>query len=597
MKKILFIACVLFSSISLFAQQRSEHEALQIAKEFFGNFGKKGKVPQLSMVADKKVNSMIRRKVVSDQKTTASPSSFYVVNDKSNNCFVIVSADERLNTILGYSDNGCFDLESVPEALLSILFNYDRQYNYLLSSNYSFAKEQQARKTAVEAIEPMITTKWGQMTPFNAECPKDPDHGDGSLCATGCIATAMAQIINYHKYPAKGKGNYLYISDTHSFIGYMNYDNYTINYENLIDDLNSATDEQKAEVAKLMYACGVSIGMDYCADGSGSMDYNVPYAFINFFGYNPNTVYRNKDYYTWEEWNDIIMQDLKAGRPILYNGYNESHQGGHSFVLDGCDKDGLYHFNFGSTQDISGFLWPAPGDGYYQLNAVKQTFMGLEMGDFSYYQSMVCNISPTTVGEHEDTFYGSLFNLTQAGLSNEVYYSIVTQCYSSDANEKAIYDEKFSGEIGIGLFDMDYNYLGSMYSEPITCNSAYAYIKAVQLVTLDTSGMEEGKDYIIAPYAKSKNAAKGSFMRCKLAADIESDEYRCNRYCYYEGFTLLGFLVLSQKTVNDVCPGVGIIQADLKNDNSWYTLHGVRLDSKPTKPGIYLYQGRKIVLK
>ena len=591
-RSLLAISVFLLCSFFAFAQHRSEQSAIQVAQEFLRN---NGKTPQISIVPSQKIEALVCKRIPAARRVPAQSQSFYVVNDEANNRFVIVSADERLNTILGYSDKGCFEEKLMPDALLSIMNEYNRQYHYLLSLQDNTVKEVSAISQEVEVIKPMITTYWGQAEPFNAECPIDPDETNGTHCATGCLATAMAQVINYHKYPAKCKGNYQYKSDKHKFSCNMDFENYSINYDKLVDDLNNAKSDEKAEVAKLMHACGVSIAMDYCADGSGSKDYNIPYALIHFFGYNPNIVYRKRDYYTAEEWHKMIMDDLKAGRPVIYSGFDENGEGGHSFVLDGCDENGLYHVNLGATQDVYGYLWSGPGDGYYRLEALKPQFLGVGLGDYSYQQSMVCNISPTETGIHEDIFFAPGFNISPASLFT-YSYSIIAQCYSSDTNRKSLNGEFFSGEIGIGLFDTDYNFLNSMYSEKVNCKSADAYIKLVEEITLNTSGMEDFKNYYIAPYAKSNYSDKPTIIRGKTIADVESDEYKNTVWIYYEAYGAFGLLVAEEKRVI----GVDVESPRLANPSDrdgWFTLQGLRLDEKPNKPGVYLHQGRKVLIK
>lgn len=275
--------------------------------------------------------------------------SCYVVNDDANGRFVIVSADERLNTILGYSENGNFEPASMPDALLEIIDGYNRQYDYLLE-NESNIRQGTPVKTASKAIEPLIKSKWDQSAPYNNQCPENLGLGDGSRCATGCVATAMAQVMNYFQYPTMGNGSYSYYTASQHIYQSMDFNQLKFNWNNMLDvyDDNS-TDEQKSEVAKLMHACGVSVSMDYGTEDSegkesGAYSQNIPYALVNYFQYNPNTLFRDRNYYTESEWNSYIMQDLEAGHPILYSGQGK---GGHQFILDGSDSDGKYHFNFG----------------------------------------------------------------------------------------------------------------------------------------------------------------------------------------------------------------------------------------------------------
>lgn len=512
MKRLLFlVVCLMLGEISLFAQHRSESEAIQIAQEFFG-MGEKKKAMKLSVVPPKSVELQIKKKISPAKKVLSTTPSFYVVNDDENNRFVIVSSDERMYQILGYSSNGTFDAEKIPLVLFEILDGYDRQYDLLLNHTESIGKIK-PRRTTTPAIEPLIKTKWGQGTPYNDECPVNKRASDGSKCYSGCVATAMAQVMNYYKYPSKGIGSYAYISATQKHIQSFDFGNTTFDWGKMVNVYgNEATKEQKSEVAKLMHACGVAVSMDYgdSSDGqSGASPYDIAYAMINYFGYNPNTVFKMKDYYSSEEWNSIIMQELEAGRPMLYGGRGT---GGHRFILDGCDEKGLYHFNFGWT--VPGYsVLDGYGNGYYSLDAIRpqDVFLNIlseeevDLGNFSNEQSLVCQISPNTIGNHEDVFYATSFNISasssvKVGTSVNCWFRATN--YSSSTSSTDNKSEKFKGEVGIGLYDTSWNFIKSLYSENFSKHS-YESAWVDHDVTLDASSFNSGKQYFIAPFAKA----------------------------------------------------------------------------------------------
>ena len=532
MKKILFLFCILLSSISMFAQHRSEQEAIQIAQNFFKPATNKAR---LVAVPQKEIQVKLAKVAREERVAAAQNSCCYIINDEANNRFVIISADERMFKVLGYSDNGVFNAETAPNVLLDLIHGYNRQYDLLNKISKPTNGTISLDEGSFTEKLPMITTKWGQSEPFNALCPLDKTYSFDTLCVTGCIATAMAQIINYWEKPDVCSGGIYYYFNPYNLLGLQllsfNYNNYAINWDNLVDNYNGATDEQKAEVAKLMYACGVSVAMGYSAAGSGSMDYNIPYALKHYFGYNPNIVYRNRDYYTTKEWNSMIMEELYAGRPILYGGFNERHREGHEFIIDGCDENGLLHMNFGQALNISGYLWLGISDGYYQIDAIKPSFLGTEWGDFSYYQSMVCYITPETLGKHEDTFYADYFSLTDLGSSK--YFQLNARCYSSDAIDYFATNERFLGTVGIGLFDQDFNFVKSLYTEAVSMKSDSLYTKVLEKVELDVNSLVDNKDYYIAPYALSYGYDIPTRMRA-LPPDSNKDIDRKAVDSYYK---------------------------------------------------------------
>lgn len=506
-KLLLLIAVAMLTSIATMAQPRSEQQAIQIAQDFFAKSTKK-KAPKLSVVSQQKVTQQIRKKVAPAKKAPSQHSSCYIINDEANNRFVIVSADERMYQILGYSDNGCFETDNMPVALLEMFDGYDLQYQFLMEHSESF-EQSSPQRIPTTAIGPLIKTKWGQDTPFNDDCPTNRRASDGSRCASGCVATAMAQVMNYHQYPTSGIGTYSYTSATQRHFQSMDFSQQNFNWANMLNTYDdNCSDAQKAEVAKLMHACGISVSMDYgcSSDGqSGASPHDIAYAMINYFGYNPNTVFKMKDYYSSEEWDSIILKELEAERPILYGGRGT---GGHRFILDGCDEKGLYHFNFGWTY--------GQGNGYYSLDAIRPQDILLnilagkevDLGDFSNEQSLVCQISRDTIGSHEDVFYASSFNISassavKVGSSVNCWFRATN--YSSSTSSTDNISEKFKGEVGIGLFDTNWNYIKPLYTESFSKHSnESSWID--QDINLDASSFTSGNLYYIAPYAKANSS-------------------------------------------------------------------------------------------
>lgn len=265
-KKLLALALALIPMLG-FSQHRSESEAITVAQEFWGKGVNRAKLKAVSQKSMAKAKARAMAKATST--TSGSMQSFYVINDEARNRFVIVSSDDRLIKILGYSDNGVFNPETAPEGLIDMLNGYDAQYMFIKDKLSS--ADNVSSRASIEPIEPMIQTKWGQMTPYNNDCPQNKRATDGSKCASGCVATAMAQVMNYYKYPNVGKGIYLYQSATQGHIIMQDFSNTSFDWSKFSNTYNeSSTEEAKAEVAKLMKACGVSVSMDYGQSSDGS---------------------------------------------------------------------------------------------------------------------------------------------------------------------------------------------------------------------------------------------------------------------------------------------------------------------------------------
>lgn len=506
-----------------FSQNRSESEAIAVAQGFWGGSISRA---QLKAVPQKAIASAKARVKANGTSAADSKQSFYVINDEEHGRFVIVSSDDRLYKILGYSDNGCFDADSAPEGLLEMLGEYDAQYTSVYTALDEIPSMSSVRQS-VQAVEPLIKTKWGQAAPYNNDCPKNKRATDESKCMTGCVATAMAQVMNYYQYPNVGQGVYLYQSATQGHFLMQYFSDTTFDWSLLTDNYNeTSTDEEKSEVAKLMKACGVSVSMDYgnTKDGqSGAAPTDIPYAMINYFGYNSNVVYKNKDYYLPEEWDTMIMQELNAGRPILYGGFDSDNRNGHRFILDGCDKNGLYHFNFGWTfpglNALDGY-----GNGYYSLDVLKPTDIlmnvlageQVDLGDFSYNQSMICNISPESIGTHEDVFYSSssfyMPSSIKLGVSGNFNFSATN--YSASSSSTDISNPKFKGELGIGLYDADFKFIKDLYHE--TNESKLNHWQHVTGSFIpDAETFSEGSVFYIAPYARGEGYETTTRIRSK----------------------------------------------------------------------------------
>ncbi|MDE6085156.1 MAG: C10 family peptidase, partial [Muribaculaceae bacterium] len=270
-------------------------------------------------------------------ESSGSKDILYVFNVGSNG-FVITSADDRLPAKIGYSDSGTFDLSNMPPQLKGWLEEYASEATYFFSHEDQY-KQIDARASSRANISALLTTKWNQDAPFNNDCPID----NGGKCVTGCVATAMAQVINYHKYPTVGSGTHSYQWNGKTLT--FDYGSTNFDFANMLDSYDSgATQVQNAAVAQLMYACGVSINMKYTSRESGAYDIDIPYALKTYFNYDPGVRLLKKIYYSNEDWEDLVYNELAENRPVIYSG--QATNGGHEFVCDGYE-DGYFHINWG----------------------------------------------------------------------------------------------------------------------------------------------------------------------------------------------------------------------------------------------------------
>lgn len=505
MKKfILVLIALLLVGFMANAQPRSEQEALQIAQNFWGKNVVTG---SLSVVRQQKVKAQVRRRLAPSQTAISNSSSFYVVNDETNNRYVIVSSDERFHDILGYSNNGTFDAEMAPPALLELLEGYDAELDYL-KENATAKISHTQRMANFPDVEPLIKSRWGQKGPYWDWCPYNYEKNSEHPCVTGCVATALAQVMNYYKYPEYGQNSYSYTTSFGTTLA-IDYDTVHFEWNKICDTYNYyyddngqyqrspvRSDEEQLEVAKLMKACGVSVAMGYGPSSSGAYSQDLVTALIKFFKYNPNILYKSMDDYSVEDWDAMIIKDLQAGHPILYSGNKGYWGSGHQFILDGCNSSGMFHFNFG---------WNGYDDGFFMLK-------GNDALDYKYGQGMVFQITPELYGNHED------YNIRNFGIK-KINVEIGDECkfsLSTNYSRRGVETDAlpFNGLIGLGLYDTEYNFIENLYSEDIVSGTGYESIYSKSFI-IDGSKISLGKNYIIAPFSQANDAQQPSLIRGK----------------------------------------------------------------------------------
>ena len=315
-----------------------------------------------------------------------------------NNGFLILSADNQAEAILAYGSN--FD-SAINPAMQWLLDEYSKEIEYIRKNTHRVQSVLQ--HTDREAIPPMITTKWNQSSPFNNMCPEL----NGRHCVAGCVATAMAQVINYHK-PSLGNGmkaaSYKWNGQTLSF----DFANESFNWQNMLDSYDeSASEIQQQAVAKLVYACGVSVSMDYGIYVSSAHRNNTTKALIDHFGFDKSIHLEQRIYYSARDWNNFIYSQLSESGPIILRGANDSAS--HMFVCDGYSSDGFFHINWG---------WGGRSDGYFKLSALDPNDQGFGGSSSGYNANLeaIVNIKPQQSGSsyHQEITAAERLNVTVA---------------------------------------------------------------------------------------------------------------------------------------------------------------------------------------
>lgn len=289
--------------------------------------------------------------------------ALYVFTYPSTGGFLITAADDAATPLLGYSDSENFDSDNIPSGLRYMLNLYSEEIAWLKRqpTYNSIRIEESYNSYNYEPISPLCSTKWNQSDPYNLLCPVY----SGSRSVTGCVATAMAQIIKYHNYPAKGVGKktYTYNGVTMTY----NYADTTFRWTSMLNTYtSSASTTQKYAVASLMYGCGVGVEMMYSPSASGAYSENVADALKNYFNFAPSTTGIPRSIINTKSWNDMVYQSLKDKCPVYVAGGNPT--GAHAFVADGYSSDGFFHINWG---------WGGSSDGYFLLSALDPRSQGI----------------------------------------------------------------------------------------------------------------------------------------------------------------------------------------------------------------------------
>ena len=342
--------------------------AREAASRFLGDSGVGNRMKAPASAAD--------LQLVYHEPSEVSPlAADYYVFDTGGG-FVIVSGDDRAEAVLAYGE-GSLDMNDLPCNLQWMLDHYKEQMEWLF--NHEGAQVRRVAPAPSVTIAPLLHCTWSQGTPYNDLCPTNK----GEHCATGCIATAMAQVMYYWKYPDD-------LPDLPAYVAHFNniyvpaLPGTHLDWDNMLDAYHYMpyTQEQGEAVATLMRYCGQATSMEYGTDGSGSGTWNQMVG-MQVFGYSMGALLVHRDDYDADTWRGMLLEDLSNGIPILYTGMGE--EGGHAYVVDGYDGY-RFHINWG---------WEGSGNNYFALDAFDVAGMS-----FSWDQRMSWHLNPPEYDYH-----------------------------------------------------------------------------------------------------------------------------------------------------------------------------------------------------
>lgn len=369
MKKcLLFLFLAFLAVLSTWANPIDRQQAQAHAEAFLRSRGQ-----AVSVVAELPTHRSVRK-----SGKFVNQAAFYVFNTASDagntQGFVIISGDDRTAPVLGYAPEGNFDATNLPPNFQEWLQACEEMISRLDATE----SLHQTEEPVLTAVAPLLTTRWDQGAPYNTACPTY----QGEPTLTGCTATALAQVMNYTRWPE---------GECTAIPAYTS-PSYRIKMPELpatTFDWDATADASDGEVARLMLYAGQSVKSDYTVNSTAGAFTMIPQVLEDYFGYDTNVRYVLRSNYSIAQWDELLHGELAAGRPVLYSGFTTSS--GHAFVCDGYDGLGLYHINWG---------WSGAYDGYYEISLLRPG-MGGSGGSstsdgYAMMQGAVIGIQPPT---------------------------------------------------------------------------------------------------------------------------------------------------------------------------------------------------------
>ena len=472
-KLFISIVCMVFTAGTAWAESVSESRALSVATEFMSRHGSVSMPMRLAHKAP-----MMKAPGASQQ------AAYYAFNGTRGG-FVIVAGDDRVPAVLGYSDKSTFDPQDMPEAMQAMLEGYAAQIDAL-----DHGAKAAPHFVNGNAIAPLVKAQWDQDAPYNLLFPT---LNNGRVAYVGCVATAMAQVLYYWKWPVRtSMPIHAYTSQDYSI--YMPqlpvisfaWDKMQDTYQ--IDDTSDAA----LAAAQLSLYCAQSVDMNFTPTGSGAQSHDIPIALSTYFNYKKDAKYIQRDVYSTQGWEEVLYGELSSGRPVLYSG--SKGMSGHEFVCDGYDGNGMFHINWG---------WNGVSNGYFLLSVLDPDTQGIgsATGSYGYIegQGMVIGIEPgsgTANGMEVTTDMVEVKSFSATRSSSTYNFSISQGTRFVNRTSQPI-----SFDYGWGVYDTSGRLLQTLSTSYITAMGMNYFIYADPTL-LFGSGRSSGTFYIRPIYTE-----------------------------------------------------------------------------------------------
>ena len=560
MKRLFYFAYLLLLTLTVNADDRSMGDMQAIAAQKLYGAQARGNSPSTPL-----------NLLVDDQA--------YCVFGADGDGFVIVSRDDMFDPVLAYSSKP-FPTNHIPCGMKWWMDATSENMQAMKVAGISPAK---APHRAISVQDNFLPTEWGQDAPYNYYTPLV----DNTKTPTGCVATALAQVLYYYRYPTQGTGEGWYR------LGSSNYQNpvtiNTIYAWDLMQETYSSmeipflSDEKKEAIGQLMFDCGASVKMDYDKDGSGAFNFEVMAGVAENFQFDPLAIqFYERDFFTEEEWLNLVWTELENRRPILYAG-SDVLKGGHEFVFSGVDQDGNVYVNWG---------WNGDGNGWFSMKDLCPSgILGSTSTTYHFNegQSMVIGFRADPNPTADEQFRSHLN-------ADEDYTITASEDPCAVQHTLGIIRNRrpylFKGSLGVYFEkenDSSQNYYYVLDEGEIQkADAAAGLIYGVSLAmtsafSIPLSSLQAGT-YKAYAASMDERDVKPQMIR------VEGVGPRSFTVTIADDRTV----TVSEPQITTAINAVTVTKP-VVSDNNWYTIDGQRLNGEPTQRGIYIHNGKKVV--
>ena len=494
---ILFIASLL--AMPNFANDRSEQEMQTIALQALcaSNLQAGGAKKAAANIAVEKYQSLDMVNV-------------YGIKGKG---VVFISKDDDIEPVLGISDED-FDVNNMPCGMKWWLNTANKSLERMKAKGITYSANPMAASGRPTYF---IKTYWNQDTPFNNLCPQI----NGSAAPTGCIATAMAQIMKYYQYPATSKGTGIYSVTTYKDKNdkegttkwYKRELGHTYQWTAMQSSYGILSDDENDAVATLMADVGAASQMNYQANASGTIEWYAAKGFAENFRYDSLAIScLQRDFYTDAEWMEMVRKEMEAKQPVLYCGSDEI-EGGHAFLLDGIQSDGKVHVNWG---------WGKSGDGWFDIDVLRPNITGFTGEGFNIGQSMVLGF------KRQETPSADEENISQWVTDGYSFYISNNELHVKLTNAYNYSHRVFEGRLDIVLQGMGDNN-SKLYTDPIfETDTETPYVDMLSGFNYGDKDHPE-VDYNLSQEPELKNISAGTYKLFLGSKSTKEKAYQCLR--------------------------------------------------------------------